>query len=107
MQACGTSRRQLVAASGKFNDVPSNFVAPAKLAVATEEAAVALETGAPTPAPTSADSGSPIGAIVGAVVAVGAIAARRPRTTAASSWLKSTLQLQCAKAARRTAPSLG
>ena len=54
-----------------------NFVAPTQLAVVTEQAVVALVTGAPTPAPTRAAGGgsSPIGAIVGAVVAVGAIAA--------------------------------
>ena len=47
-----------VAASGMFDDVASTFEAPAQLAVNTEQAMVALETGAPTPAPTSDISGT-------------------------------------------------
>jgi hypothetical protein len=79
--------------------VPADFVVPALLAVATEQAVAGLETGAPTPAPTmSADGGSPlpIGAIVGAAVAVAAIAAVVVRRSKLS---------QAAAAANSKAPS--
>jgi len=69
-----------VAASGQFADVPTDFVAPPQLSVATDQAVASLETGAPTPAPTSGAGGtsSPFvlygGWIIATVASLGALA---------------------------------
>jgi hypothetical protein len=67
---------QVVAASGEFDDVTVNYVAPKALSVVTEEVVAALETGAPTPVPAAApaaNTASPFplpGAAIGGGIAV-------------------------------------
>ena len=52
----------VVAASGEYEDVTSNYAVPSQLAVVTEKAVVGLATGMPTPAPTPATAGDGDGA---------------------------------------------
>ena len=78
----------VVAASGEYEDVTSNYAVPSQLAVVTEQAVVGLATGMPTPAPTPATAGDgdgaefpvvPVaaGAAGGALFALAAFALRR------------------------------
>ena len=71
-----------VAASGEYpQDVPTDYVVPASVAVVTEVGQVAISTGAPTPAPAAAAGSFPVGAVVGGVLAVAALAAFAVRRT--------------------------
>jgi hypothetical protein len=65
----------IVAASGEYEDVTSNYAVPSQLAVFTEQAFLGLTTGTPTPLPTPATTRDGDGAefTVMPVAAVGAL----------------------------------